>query len=84
MKRLTPKEIRSIALSLFAAGVVLAWGGVLADEDVRLIVPGFLVMFGAIIVHLIFYRCPHCGRYLDRSTGEFCPHCGKRLNEKQE
>lgn len=43
---------------------------------------GIAVMMGGLVLKVILYRCPHCGKYLDRSSGEFCPYCGKNINDK--
>ena len=37
-----------------------------------------------LILFYLFIRCPHCGRFLDRSGMRFdavhCPFCGKELD----
>lgn len=40
----------------------------------------FMVALG---IHLIFYRCPHCGKFLDRSTGDYCPYCGQQMDPEE-
>ena len=60
-------------------GAVLLFSGT-AGEITGLAVAGGVLMGLAVIFHLLFYRCSSCGRYLDRSSGDFCPHCGKRLD----
>ena len=42
---------------------------------------GIAVLIAALGVKLLFCRCPHCGRSLDRSRGDFCPYCGRRIDE---
>ncbi len=44
------------------------------------------LMYGAlfcfvlsVLVWFIFYRCPHCRKFLGQSTKTFCPYCKKRL-----
>lgn len=44
------------------------------------------LMYGALscfvlsgLVWFIFYRCPHCHKFLGRSTKTVCPYCKKRL-----
>ena len=42
---------------------------------------GIALMMGGLMLKVLLYRCPHCGKYLDRSTGDFCPYCGKKIQE---
>lgn len=81
MKNRTPKKVRIHTFLIFFIGIVISGIGILANEEAVLCMTGIAVMFVSIIHHVIFYRCPHCGRFLDRSTGEFCPHCGEKVNE---
>lgn len=81
MKKRTPKEIRTRTFITLGIGLLVALGGIAMNEQVVLIMMGLITMFASIIYHVIFYRCPHCGKFLDRSTGEFCPGCGKKVNE---
>jgi hypothetical protein len=38
------------------------------------------MLAGALVVMLIFYRCPHCKAYLGRDKrGQYCRWCGKTL-----
>lgn len=37
---------------------------------------GLLMAAAAIVLNLVFYRCPHCGAHLGRGGGYYCPHCG--------
>ncbi len=80
MKKLKPKKANAICLLLLAAGAITEIFG--AYAQLRFLVhTGLVLMLGALVFRLIFFRCPHCGRYLDRSSGDFCPHCGKNVNE---
>ena len=40
---------------------------------------GIAIMMGGLVLKVLLYRCPYCGKYLDRSSGDFCPYCGKNL-----
>lgn len=35
--------------------------------------------FAVLASKAVFYRCPHCRRYLHRVYGKCCPYCGKEL-----
>lgn len=38
----------------------------------------------AVVLELIFYRCPACGKFLGSFSNRCCPHCGARVNEKRK
>jgi len=80
MKRMTPKGVRRIVMALFALGAFLALTGAFSESS-PLTVGGTVILLCAIVVHFSFYRCPYCGKFLDRSAGDFCPHCGKKISQ---
>lgn len=80
MTKLRPFQIRIIVWILFAIGAMVGIFGALA-EITPLSVLGIVVLIFGVGCHLLFYRCPHCGKFLDRSTGDFCPYCGKNINQ---
>lgn len=81
MKKQTPKEINRDFWIIFACGIVVALYGAFGTGTDYVAFIGMAMMVAAMIFWIVFYRCPHCGRFLDRSTGEFCPHCGEKVNE---
>ena len=74
----SPRTVRKIVFGTFAVGAVLALVGAMV-EVTALIVIGVLLVIAGLIIHFAYYRCPHCGRFLDRSTGAYCPYCGKKM-----
>lgn len=40
---------------------------------------GLILMTAAIVINLLFYRCPSCKKHLGRTAGDYCPHCGSRI-----
>lgn len=82
MNSLFPKKVRAIMWLIFALGILAAGAGISLQWD-PLCYLGILVMLGGVVFHLIFYRCPHCGKFLDRSTGDYCPYCGQRVNPEE-
>lgn len=74
-----PKTARKIVWCLLSIGAIIGLIGSYSSDI--LFVIGIVLMICAILTHFIFYRCPHCGRFLDRSTGEFCPCCGKEIDQ---
>ena len=73
-----PKEARKLTVTLIIVGFAVMLMGYFHGAFFAL---GACVSFSALIPNFLFYRCPHCGRYLGRSDGAFCQHCGERLEE---
>lgn len=82
MKKLMPKQIRKITFLILFIGAIIAFLGISLNENVILIIMGLIAMIASIVFHFVFYRCPHCGKFLDRSTGDYCPYCSKNVNEQ--
>lgn len=81
MKNLIPRKVAKIRTILLICGAIVAFLGVARNENLVLIFGGMAVMIASSIFHIIFYRCPHCGKFLDRSAGEYCPYCSKEVNK---
>ena len=46
---------------------------------------GLGLMAAALIRDGIFWRCPCCGKYLDRNFfASYCPRCGEELDYDQD
>ena len=43
--------------------------------------PAIIVWAAAIIILLIFGKCPHCGKRIFNLETKICPHCGKNPQE---
>lgn len=39
-----------------------------------------LAVIAGVLLHVLWMRCPHCGRHLDRNNGRYCQHCGKEID----
>lgn len=83
MKKLTPKEIVVRIYRLLFIGMVTAFVGIVLGMQMPVITLGLLLMAASAILQIVFYRCPHCGKMLNRRTGEYCPKCGKKVNETE-
>ena len=70
MKKLLPQTVRIVVGLLFAVGAIVAILGVLV-KITPLSEVGIVVLICGVGCQFLLYRCPHCGRFLDRSTGEF-------------
>ena len=78
---MNPKRANNIFLLCLFGGALV--GGIGSTMEMKWLAGvSIVIMMGGLVLRMVFYRCPHCGSYLDRSTGEFCPHCGKKLGEK--
>ena len=80
MNRLSPKKVNTLYIIILMASALIAFIGAFFEKT-ALCVIGVLAIFADIAFRLVSYRCPHCGKYLDRSSGDFCPYCGKEVNE---
>ena len=80
MKRLLPKKVNAYFLLILAAGTILEGIGIFTEIR-PLAIAGIILTLGDIVFRLVCFRCPHCGKYLDRSTGDYCPYCGKDVNQ---
>ena len=79
MKDLTPKKVNAIFILAILIGALIGFLGAYLEYTVLVFV-GMAIMCMAVVLRVIFYRCPHCGKYLDRSTGQYCPYCGRDIN----
>lgn len=74
-----PKQVNRLFFLILLAGAAIGVIGTLSEIAVVSII-GMVTMVGSLLFKVIFYRCPHCRRFLDRNTGDFCPYCGKELS----
>lgn len=57
--------------------VLLPLGCILKSE--ALLYVGLIGFCLAVLVRLLFNRCPHCRKQLKQHTGLRCPYCGEKL-----
>ncbi len=75
---MTIKNARKLRNSLLIVGAVMMLFGYIWTPFGVL---GVMVMFSCLIPHLMYNKCPHCGRQLGSNEGDFCQFCGKALEE---
>lgn len=80
MNKLKPKMIHKVGILLCVIGAALGFVGI-TIEVFALMIVGVVILLSSILFRWVCYRCPHCGKYLDRSTGDFCPYCGNDVNK---
>ena len=79
MKKMSPKQVDLYCILILAVGAAL--GAIGAFSEIKFLeIIGITLLIVDIVFRVACYRCPYCGRYLDRSRGEYCPYCGKELN----
>ena len=75
------KYVRKRTFIILGVGLLVALLGIAMKQQATLIMLGLLMMFSSVIHHVIFYRCPHCGKHLGRDGGDYCRHCGTSFDE---
>ena len=78
------KTVKGLYLVELGVGLIITLIGGTIFHNETVIWIGGGIMIAGIVFHLIFYRCPHCRRYLFRNNGEFCQFCGKSLFDDEE
>lgn len=79
MRYIPPKKVRGgYFIAIAAAAPLMLIGSLLPNMAMLFVGVGIVLL--DLIFYLLWYRCPHCGRHLGNSWGEFCPYCGKKVN----
>ena len=78
------RRVQKLQTSLLLSGALLS--GVGTSVSIPLVILGIAIMLFAIVIGVLYYRCPHCGRPLGRigDSVAYCPHCGKALDAPTE
>ena len=78
------RKAKKLETPLLLSGALLS--GVGTSVSVPLVILGIAIMLFAIVIEVLYYRCPHCGRPLGRigDNVAYCPHCGKVLDAPVE
>lgn len=70
--------VRGVVVRLYLSG-----GGVLLlgvrCKSLLLWAVGVVILLVGLVIHLRYYRCPACGKFLGRDTVAYCPHCGSKI-----
>ncbi len=77
-------RVQKLQTPLFLTGALLS--GIGTSVSVPLVILGIAIMLFAIVMGVLYYRCPHCSKPLGRvgEGGSYCPHCGKALDAPVE
>lgn len=78
------RRVQKLQTPLLLSGALLS--GVGTNVSIPLVILGIAIMLFAIVIGVLYYRCPHCGRPLGRigDSVAYCPHCGKALDAPVE
>lgn len=78
------RRVQKLQTPLLLSGALLS--GVGTSVSIPLVILGIAIMLFAIVIGVLYYRCPHCGRPLGRigDSVAYCPHCGKALDAPME
>ena len=78
------RRAQKLQTPLLLTGALLS--GVGTSVSVPLVILGIAIMLFAIVIGVLYYRCPHCGRPLGRigDSVAYCPYCGKALDAPVE
>lgn len=80
---MTPNKARKICSVLLPIMLLLAMVG-RAWESVILMSLCTGCFVAAVVLMLLYWRCPHCDRSLGRlSDLKYCPYCGKSLDDEK-
>lgn len=73
-----PKRARKLIYFLYIMGFLMI---LLCYIHIIFLPIGLAVAASSLVPNLLFYRCPHCGKHLGRSGGDYCPHCGTYVED---
>ena len=75
--KLTKEQKRKAIIGGAVAAVVMI---LLGNQVIS--IAGLILGFAAIAMQYVWFRCPHCGIFIQLwhyKEGEECPQCGKKL-----
>ncbi len=77
MKLRTVRKLSNVLLGVILCLLALYW----LSEEFAFVLAAFALMIVAVMLNLIFDRCPYCGHHLGRLDykASFCPYCGNEL-----
>ena len=78
MKLKTVKILECVLIALAVLCLALLY----VKESTVIGAVGGLCPLGALVVNVLFWRCPKCGRWLGRDSKHFCTHCGTPLDRE--
>lgn len=77
MKLRNAQKLRN---GLLIVGIVVMLSGMLYEPMFGV---GAVIACSCLIPHILFNKCPHCGKQLGKNEAQYCQFCGKSLDEGQ-
>ena len=77
---MTLKKLLEIRVYFLLGGLICMMLGMILNS-VFFQMMTYLVILVWFVLTVLFFRCPHCGKFLGRALGEYCPHCGEKLEK---
>ncbi len=86
--KLSLRQKHRIEWGAIALSCIVFVVGALADSQLCQEVGFVGILVSLVVGELVWWRCPHCGSYLNRVApprDNFCPRCGEKIDwdEKQ-
>ena len=75
-------------MKLKTAKIIFCIGGILMfllfvlyflTQSRAFLIAAIVMAFADLIFWIRFGRCPTCGKYLGKNSGEYCSHCGEKI-----
>lgn len=73
------KKARELTALLLCAGALIMLLGSMSEA---LFIVGVIVTFSRLILHFLNNKCPHYGKQLGKSGGNYCQFCGEQLDRE--
>ena len=70
--------VRNVVVRLYLSGGCVLLLGV-CFKSLLLWAVGVVILLVGLVIHLRYYRCPACGKFLGRDAVAHCPHCGSKI-----
>ena len=78
MRKIEPRRVRIITMILCLIDIgVMILGGCFDNDFI--VKSAYIAIAVIILFYSLYYRCPHCGKFLGREKVAFCPHCGREV-----
>lgn len=76
------KKKRILDLLLIVVFAPILIGSMMEDHGLLIMMISWVLAIGWIILHAIWWRCPHCAEHLGRYGAKmsYCPHCGEKVD----
>ncbi|MGI6014060.1 MAG: hypothetical protein ACOX7K_07220 [Oscillospiraceae bacterium] len=78
--KLNLKQVRILRIAL-SAGLIIAAAFLTWTDEMIFLYAALAFGIAFLMVHIVFWRCPHCGAFLGRDAGKYCRNCGAELRD---